>query len=221
MSGNGRRTGTPATRPRLTRAAPSPAAATMSRAPTRGTRPASRAGSWRAARTCVPRTIAAATAPPHGWPSRSTLRPAPSDPAWCSGGRALRCSRAPSGMPAIRGERPRGLRSAGAVRFTLCVSDGPVGEEGDAALDGPGVEEAHGFLVASLAEQALPGPEHDREDLQPQLVDEVVLHQRVYELEAGGDDDLPVQLLLQLRDLVRHVAPEHRRVVPDGMFEGR
>jgi hypothetical protein len=35
------------------------------------------------------------------------------------------------------------------------------------------------------------GPEHDREDLQPQLVDEVVLDQRAQELEAAGDDDLP------------------------------
>jgi hypothetical protein len=49
-----------------------------------------------------------------------------------------------------------------------------------------------GFLVARLAEEALAGAEHDREDLQPQLVDEVVLHQRVHEPEAGRDDDFPV-----------------------------
>src|ERR1035438_10372299 len=48
----------------------------------------------------------------------------------------------------------------------------------------------------------------------PQLVDEVVLHQRVHELEAGVDDDVPAYLLLQLRDLVRHVAVPDRRVVP-------
>jgi class 3 adenylate cyclase len=36
------------------------------------------------------------------------------------------------------------------------------------------------------------GPEHDRVDLQPQLVDEVVLYQRAQELEAAGDDDFPV-----------------------------
>jgi hypothetical protein len=50
-----------------------------------------------------------------------------------------------------------------------------VGEVGDAALEGLGVEEAHGFLVAGLAEQALADPESDREDLQPQLDDQVVL----------------------------------------------
>jgi hypothetical protein len=43
---------------------------------------------------------------------------------------------------------------------------------------------AHGFLVAGLAEQALADLEGDREDLQPQLVDQVVLDQRAYELTA-------------------------------------
>jgi hypothetical protein len=75
---------------------------------------------------------------------------------------------------------------------------GFVGEEGDAVTDGPGADEAHGFLVAGLAEEALAGPEHDRVDHQPELVDEVVLYQRAPEKEAGVDDDVPVQLLLQL-----------------------
>ena len=47
----------------------------------------------------------------------------------------------------------------------LGVPDTLVGEEGDVALDGLGVHEAHGFLVAGLAEEALAGAEHDREDL--------------------------------------------------------
>ena len=55
--------------------------------------------------------------------------------------------------------------------FPLDVSDGLVGEEGDAVVECPDVDEAHGFLVAGLAEQALADPEGDREDLQPQLVD--------------------------------------------------
>src|ERR687897_3385678 len=101
------------------------------------------------------------------------------------------------------------------------VANALVGEENDVALDGLGVDKAHGFLVAGLAEEALPGPEHDREDLQPQLVDEVVLQQRVYELEAGGDDDFPLELVLKPRDLVKHVALEYRRVVPLGILEGR
>ena len=83
-----------------------------------------------------------------------------------------------------------------------------VGEVGDAALEGLGVEEAHGFLIAGLAEQALAGPEGDRVDPQTQLVDQVVLDQRAYELKAAGDDDVPVYVLLQRRDLVKHVALE-------------
>jgi hypothetical protein len=59
-------------------------------------------------------------------------------------------------------------------RISRGVPDGHVGVDGDAVTDGLGVDEAHGFLVAGLAEEALAGPEHDREDLQPQLVDEVV-----------------------------------------------
>jgi hypothetical protein len=41
---------------------------------------------------------------------------------------------------------------AGAVRRPLGVSDGLVGEDGDAVTDGLRVDEAHGFLVAGLAE---------------------------------------------------------------------
>src|SRR6478752_5066006 len=103
----------------------------------------------------------------------------------------------------------------------LGVPDRLVGEVGDAALEGLGVEEAHGFLVAGLSERALAGPGGDREDRQPQLVDQVVLDQRACELEAAGDDDVPVYVLLQRRDLVKHVALEDCRVAPGGMFEGR
>jgi hypothetical protein len=72
------------------------------------------------------------------------------------------------------------------------VSDGLVGEDGDAVTDGLRVGEAHGFLVAGLAEESRAGPEHDRVDHQPQLVDEVVFYQRARELGAAEDDDFPV-----------------------------
>src|SRR5580704_13455567 len=65
--------------------------------------------------------------------------------------------------------------AADALGLLALVSDGLVGEEDDVVTKYPGVDEAHGFLVAGLAEEALTGPEHDREDLQPQLVDQVVL----------------------------------------------
>ena len=69
------------------------------------------------------------------------------------------------------------------------------------------VDEAHRLLVAGLAEEAPAGPEHDREDHQPQLVDEVMLDQRAHELVAGVDEDLAADLLLQLRDLARPRRP--------------
>ena len=95
-------------------------------------------------------------------------------------------------MSAGRRAGIRAFRNAGAVRRPLGLPDDLVGEEDDIALDGLGVDEAHRFLVAGLAEEALTGTEHDRVDLQPQLVDQVVLDERAYELEAGGDDDFPV-----------------------------
>jgi hypothetical protein len=53
--------------------------------------------------------------------------------------------------------------------------DKPVSEVGEPLADGPGIEKPHRFLVAGFAEEALAGTEHDGEDGQPQLVDEVVL----------------------------------------------
>jgi hypothetical protein len=61
------------------------------------------------------------------------------------------------------------------VRRPLSVLDGLVGEEGEVAIDGPSVDEAHGFLVAYVPEEALAGSEHDRVDHQPQLIGEIVL----------------------------------------------
>ena len=55
------------------------------------------------------------------------------------------------------------------------LPDELVGQEGEAVTDGLGIDEAHGLLVAGLAEEALAGAEHDWEDDQPQLVDQVML----------------------------------------------
>ncbi len=64
------------------------------------------------------------------------------------------------GQTARERGRSRAFSEHFAVRRPLGVSDGLVREVGDAALDGLGVEEAYGFLVAGLAEEALAGPEH-------------------------------------------------------------
>src|SRR4051795_1826209 len=115
--------------------------------------------------------------------------------------------------------RRRAPWNAGTVRRPLRRRDELVGEKGEAATDRLRIDEAHGLLVAGLAEEALAGPEHDREDDQPHLVDQVMLDERAPELIAGRDDDLSVQLLLQLRDLLHDVALEDRRVVPVGIDE--
>ncbi len=77
----------------------------------------------------------------------------------------------------------------------LGVPDGLVGQEREVVANGLGVDEAHGFLVAGLSEEALAGSEHDGEDEQPQFVDQIVLDQRAPKLIAGVNEDLAVQLL--------------------------
>lgn len=62
------------------------------------------------------------------------------------------------------------------------------------------------------ASAALAGAEDDREDDQPQLVDQVVLHQRVHERTAGVDDDLPYQGRTAISAFLR--GAEQRRGAP-------
>jgi hypothetical protein len=83
-------------------------------------------------------------------------------------------SRARSRTPARRAG-VRAFRNAGAIRRQLGLPDELVGEEDEAVTNGLGIDEAHGLLVADVAEEALAGPEHDWKDDQPQLVDQVML----------------------------------------------
>ena len=68
--------------------------------------------------------------------------------------------------PGPRGEKGAQLRPVG-PSGPLGVADDLVGEEGEVVTDGLGVDKAQGLPVFGLAEKALAGPEHDREDHQP------------------------------------------------------
>src|ERR1700678_4189174 len=103
----------------------------------------------------------------------------------------------------------------------LGASDDLVGEESEAVTDGLGADEAHRLLVGGPAEEALAGPEHDREDDEAQLVNEVVLDQGVHQLVAGVDKDLTADLLLQLRNSADHLACDDGRVGPFRIARGR
>jgi hypothetical protein len=50
--------------------------------------------------------------------------------------------------------------------------------------------------VALIAEQALPAAEHDREDHEAQLIHQVELHQRIDQIGAPEDEDVPAGPLL-------------------------
>ena len=100
--------------------------------------------------------------------------------------------------------RPRRLLRAG--REIAALARRLIDQDRDAVADDLRVDEAQRLLVARLAEEALARAEHDREDHQPKLVDEVVLDQRLHELHAAVHDDVAVHLLLELRDLLGEVA---------------
>src|SRR5919108_2128390 len=96
----------------------------------------------------------------------------------------IRCTWLRAAYKTLKGVRGSRARSSS---HHLHSSDRLVREENDAVIEAPGIDEPHWLLVARLAEEALALAEHDREDLQPQLVDELVLDQRPQELEAAGD----------------------------------
>src|SRR3989440_5701967 len=107
----------------------------------------------------------------------STSAPAPGTTAAGSSSRAHPPTSSPPAPPSPASTwRSTSAPDRGPDNFgTLGLPDELVGEEGEAVTDFLGIDEAHGFLVAGLAKEALAGPEHDREDDQPQLVDQVVL----------------------------------------------
>jgi hypothetical protein len=98
-----------------------------------------------------------------------TVSPCPADRNYSSGQRANPSAGCPPG-----GERASGIPERWCGR-PLGLPDELVGEEDEALTNGLGIDEAHGLLVADVAEEALAGPEHDREEDQPQLVDQVML----------------------------------------------
>ncbi len=55
------------------------------------------------------------------------------------------------------------------------ASDRLVRDEGEAVANGRRVDEPQGLPVGGLTEEALAGAKHDREDHEPELIDEVVL----------------------------------------------
>src|SRR5690349_8552610 len=129
-------------------------------------------------------------------------------------------SRTPTVSPEPHGSARPTARSP-PLRPRLGLPGALVGQVGETVTDGLGGDEAQGSLVAGLAEQALARAERDREHGQPQLVDEVVLHQRVHERAAAVHDDLPLCLPLQLRHLADHLPLQHGRVRPFRLFERR
>lgn len=73
----------------------------------------------------------------------------------------------PQLLPRLLARVSRAFLEPWAVRRLLGLPDELIGEEDETDADGLGIDEAHGLLVAGLAEEALASPEHDREDDEP------------------------------------------------------
>src|SRR4029079_5395394 len=148
---------------------------------------------------------------------------APSTRRWTT--RSSRRSRPTSGRRCTRFSSASPGTTTRATRRT--VTDGsrvrarPVDEDRDAVADCLRAHQAKRLLVARGAEQALAGAEHDGEDHQPPLVDEVGLEQPLNELGAPVHDDVALVCLAQLRHLLREVTPEHGGVAPLRALERR
>src|SRR5918998_6806172 len=110
------------------------------------------------------------------------------------------------------------LRVGGAL-FGSC---GLVDEDGDAVAGHLRVGEPQAPFVVRVPEESLARSEDEGKYRHPQLVNKVVLEERLHELGAAVDHNVPSKALPQPRDLLHHVALEHRRVVPiEGLLEGR
>src|SRR5919204_4736260 len=91
---------------------------------------------------------------------------------------------------------------------------GPVGERQSARSRRLRVDERQLADLSVVAEQPLAAAEHDREDPERQLVDEVVIEQPLDELAAAEDRDVVARAVFQLADLLGQVAAQERRVPP-------
>src|SRR3954451_12794267 len=105
-------------------------------------------------------------------------------------------SRVPTATSPASRPRRRGCSRASPPRLPEAL-DGPLGDEDrHAVADRLRVLQPQALLVARLAEEPLAVAEDDREDHEPQFVDEVVLDECLNELDAAGHQDHPVHLLL-------------------------
>src|SRR5512132_1262722 len=84
----------------------------------------------------------------------------------------------------------------------------PVGEHGDAGLEGPGVDQLQVGDVGRVAEQTLATSKHHGKHHEPVLVDQVMVDERVEKVGAAKEQDVTARLLFQLSDLLGGISPD-------------
>jgi hypothetical protein len=89
----------------------------------------------------------------------------------------------------------------------------------DACLCGLALDQLQRDRDRALAEQALAGPDRQREDPDALLVDEVVLEQCLEQIRAAVNLDLGAVLALEPGDRFRDVARDQRRAIPVDLLQ--
>ncbi len=90
-----------------------------------------------------------------------------------------------------------------------------VGQDNDAVRSNRlGIHQLHARLLTAVAKQRPAAPEHDREDHQAVFINQVMLHERLHELDAAVDEDIPARLLAKRNDASLKIAPQQFRVGP-------
>lgn len=130
---------------------------------------------------------------------------------------AVRRAWAPRRQRALRTVPPFDLlarRRFECERTVVRLADSPVQMDRDAGARGDRVGQGQRARHRALAEQALAAAEHEREDPQAELVDEVVPQQGLDQLAAAGHLQFAAGLALEPRDFGGDVASQQHRMAP-------
>src|SRR5438132_10839295 len=101
-------------------------------------------------------------------------------------------------------------------RPDLDVTGAAVGGHDDAVWRDVALEHAKTRWLRALAKETLSGSQGDRVNLEPELVDQIVLEQRLNQVAASVHLELGAVCLLELLDLADDIAVDGYGLLPSG-----
>src|SRR3982074_420024 len=101
-------------------------------------------------------------------------------------------------------------------RSELDVTGAAVGGHDDAVWRDVALQHAETRWLRALAKQTLSGSQGDRENLEPEFVDQIILEQRLNQVAASVHLELGAVSLLELLDLADDIAVDGDGLLPIG-----